>query len=292
MQQLIELKTRGFCLQKISCDDLPYRQEWETEGAPPFDLLSQSYTFLGAGSECFAFLSEDQTTVIKFFKLDLARPVYLHRGIFKEDYSAYAGTISTRSLPSLFQNSVKRWFGMREFRIQRSFNSIHLAYQTLREETGLVYLHLNPTTHLQKKLQIYDACGIAHTIDLDTTRFFLQKKALPLEKQLGIFQDENDHCKARASIDSLLEMITARCQKGFADRDVLDRNLGLIDTKAIEIDSGSFLPCPQMKDPLQTKQELFFATRELHWWLEHHYPEMAKYLEERIAQEIAPCANS
>ena len=297
LQQLIERQTRGFCIERIRAQDLPFHADWQT---PPLstetektvdELLSQSYTFLGAGSECFAFLSADESTVIKFFKLDLLRPVYIHRGIFLEDYSSYAGTLSDLSYAreesnSFFDKALKRLFGMREYRLLRTFTSLKLAYTQLKEEAGLLYLHLNPTEHLQRSLTLYDSCGIAHTIDLDTAKFFLQKKAVPIETHLAALKQEENHAAAKECIDSLLQLILVRCTKGFADRDIVDRNLGFIGTQAIEIDSGSFLENERMREPFVYRQELFYGTLELKSWLQEEYPELLPYLEETVTERI------
>lgn len=297
LQQLIELKTRGFCLQKIQADDLPFQTRWETaplslaqEGEIDA-LLSQPYTLIGSGSECFAFASADGKAVIKFFKLDHARPVYFQKGLFLEDHSALAGTLSDHpltkvTLPSVMQKWMKRFLGIREFRIQRTFSSIKLAYDALQEETGLLYLHLNPTSHLGKTLALYDASGIRHEIDLDTARFFLQKRAVPLEKHLAKLKRQNADELAKASIDSLIHMILSRCKKGYSDRDILNRNLGFIGTQAIEIDSGSFQKNPRMQESWIYKQEIFYATLELKSWLKKNYPEMVGYLEQKVTEQI------
>lgn len=297
LEQLIELKTHGFCLQRILADDLPFQAKWETaplssQGQEEVDaLLSQPYHMIGAGSECFAFASEDGKAVIKFFKLDRARPVYLHRGVFLEDRSEYAGTLSNHSLtrwilPSPFDQRLKRFLGIREFRLERTFSSIHLAYENLKEETGLIYLHLNPTEHLKKTLTIYDACGIAHSVDLDSSKFFLQKRAVPMERHFAALQKKGSHEEAKASIDSLIRLLKDRCTKGFADRDIVNRNFGYIGSQAIEIDSGSFRKNPKMREPWIYKQELFYATLELKFWLKKNYPEMVSYLENRVTEEI------
>jgi hypothetical protein len=297
LQQLIELRTRGFCLQKILADDLPFQAKWQTpalsieEERDVNALLSQSYRMIGAGSECFAFVSEDKKAVIKFFKLDHARPVYLHQGIFIEDHSKLAGTLSNHpltrlKLPSVMNQWLKRCLGMREFRIQRTFNSLKLAHDELKEQTGLIYLHLNPTDHLRRELTIYDACGIPHKVELDKAKFFLQKCATPLSAHFAALKAREACEDAKKSIDSLIGLILLRCQKGFSDRDFINRNLGYIGNQAIEIDSGSFLKNPRMQQPWIYKQELFYATLELKNWLRKNYPEMASYLEDRVTEEI------
>jgi hypothetical protein len=294
VQQLIELQTKGFCLQKIFATDLPARPEWET---PPLSskehqkidaLLSQRYRLIGSGSECFAFLSEDGKTVIKLFKLDIMRPVFLHRGLFEQDHSAHAGTLSTFSPPSF--RPLARLLGMREFRLKRTFSSIKMSFDSLKEETGLIYLHLNPSTEWQKTLTLIDGSGICHTIDIDTTLFFLQKGAFPLENHLEQHIAEGRIKEAQQCLDSYLELILSRCQKGFSDRDVFIKNYGVVENRVIEIDSGSFIPHPPMSTPSNQAQELFFATRELSHWLQKRNPLLFQYLEQHVESLIESTA--
>lgn len=277
--QLIEMKTRGFSVQKIQADDIADRLEWEGPAATDelSKILSQPFRLIGAGSECFAFISEDGTAVIKFFKLYQMRPVYFHKGFIFEDHSAYDGSVTNRKSPDW----LKRFHGIREFRIQRTFNSIKLAYDELKEETGLIYLHLNTTDDLHRNIALYDANEIRHEIDADASRFYIQKTAALFDPHFKTLQKEGRHTEAKASIDSLLQLIINRCQKGIADRDVYAKNLGFIGTRAIEIDTGSF-----HKEPCVWQQELFFSTLELKKWCSKNYPEMASYLESRVLEEI------
>ncbi len=297
LEQLIELKTHGFCLQRILADDLPFQAKWQTaplsseEQAEVNALLSQPYQMIGAGSECFAFASVDGKAVIKFFKLDRTRPVYIHRGVFLEDHSGHAGTLSNHpltrlALPSPLDQRLKRFLGIREFRLERTFSSIHLAYENLKEESGLIYLHLNPTDHFHKTLTLYDACGIAHCVDLDSSKFFLQKRAVPMERHFASLKEKGSDEEAKLSINSLISMLKNRCKKGFSDRDIVNRNFGYIGIQAIEIDSGSFRKNPKMRQSWIYKQELFYATLELKFWLKKNYPEMVNYLESRVTEEI------
>ncbi len=298
LEQLIEKQTRGFYLQKILEHDLPTREEWQVAPLSAFEqhelmqTLQQPFTFLGAGSECFAFLSADGKKVIKFFKLDSLRPVYLMRGVFFEDYSKWAETLNPLNpriadLPLWLQKTIKRIRGIRAFRICRTFNSLKTSYTHLKEETALLYLHLNPTDTLHTSLTLYDPNGIAHTVDLDTTRFYVQERATPLIEHFLHLKEKNDLSGAHKSIDSLFDLIIQRCCKGFQDRDPYIKNFGFIQERAVEIDTGSFTPCLAMKKAHNYKQELFFITLELREWAERNYPVILPYLLKRLSQEIS-----
>jgi len=270
LQQLIEKKTHGFYLQKIFATDIP--SSWQTlpPDADVLKRLDQPYYFLGAGSECFAFFSADGKSVIKFFKLDKLRPVYLLRGLFIEDHSDWAEESSF--------SFVKRVLGMRAFRIQRTFNSLKLSHDYLKEETGILYLHLNLQNIVDKKFTLYDPCGIAHTIDLNQTHFYIQESATSLTEHLLSLKEKGEWEEACRSIDSLCALIVQRAKKGFADRDPRIKNFGFIGQRALEIDTGSFIPAMQMKEPQSCRQELFYATRELDEWAQKNYPDLAIYL--------------
>lgn len=297
IKQWIEVTTKGFCLQKIFADDLPPNPDWDVTPlsscafAELKTALNQPFRLLGSGSECFAFLSADGTTVIKFFKLDHARPVYFLKGLIREDHSAYAGSLSNHwllkmPLISPFTSWRDRLLGIREFRITRTFSSLKLAFDELQEETGIVYLHLNPTKNFQQTITLIDANGYQHQVELDTTRFLVQQCATPLETHLSALITKNDLAQAQRSIDSLFELILNRCQKGFADRDFINRNIGYIGNQAIEIDLGSFHKDPAMKKAWAYKRELFFATLELKEWLKSHSPELLSYYDKRLNELI------
>jgi hypothetical protein len=273
LQQLIEKQTHGFYLQKILAHDIASRKEWQNL-PPSIDVLTrldQPYYFLGAGSECYAFLSADGKSVIKFFKLDKLRPVYLLRGLFLEDYSAFAKESSCFAF-------IKRILGMRAFRIQRTFNSLKLSHDYLKEETGILYLHLSAGDLIDKKCTLYDPCGIAHTIDLNQTHFYLQECATTLTQHFLILKEKGGWEEACRCVDSLCELIVQRALKGFADRDPRIKNFGFIGQRALEIDAGSFIPSIQMREPQSCRQELFYATRELDEWAQKNYPDLASYL--------------
>jgi hypothetical protein len=296
LQQIIELKTRGFYLQKILSDDLALHPTWDipalscSEEKAVVELLDQPFTFLGSGSECFAFLSQDKKSVIKFFKLDYLRPIYFFRGLFTEDHSKNAGTLSSvyarLSLPSSLDRLAKRILGMREYRIARTFNSVKLSYDNLKEETGLIYLHLNPTSSFHKKLILHDPNGIAQEVDLDTSRFYIQTYATPLEKHLLALKENQQQQRAEQCITSLCDLILKRCRKGFADRDPYNKNFGFIADRAIEIDTGSFIPHLQMKEARFYKQELLFIGLGLKKWAQDHYPALLAHIDSLLLEEI------
>ena len=292
LKQFCEKKTLGFCLQKIQASDLPHNPEWEV---PPLaekelsnisTLLNQPYRLIGYGSECFAFESQDGTTIIKLYILSLGRYMYFKRGLLVEDHQELAGSISRHPLLSLplagkYDVWRKKVLGLREYRLNRTFISTCLAFKELKEETGLIYVHLNDTDSFKNRLKITDKLGIAYEIDLDKAKFSIQKKATPLKKYLKRSINTGNSQAIKDCLDSFLQFIVKRCEKGYSDRDILMQNFGMLNDQLIEIDVGSFSHMSSSQKNRALKKELFFATRELHKWLEEHAPAYCVYLNEQ-----------
>ena len=295
LQKLCELNTRGFSLQRILDHDLPSQAAWQTAPLEAKELqeiatlLDQPYHLLGSGGECFAFVSQDQKFVIKFYKLNLGRFMYLRHGLLKMDHGKDAGTISNHwlaqaALPSFLDIARKRILGMREHRLKRLFKSTMLAYEELKQETALLYVHLNQTEHFKKPLILIDSMGNSHHIDPNTTKFVIQCKAQPLLDRLHHLMQEGQIEAAKKSIDSFLDLIVQRCKKGFADRDIYMRNFGFVADRAMEIDIGPFVKDPQMQGNNNIKKELFFASSELRAYLaKNNYPQLLAHLEQSLS---------
>ncbi len=293
VHEFCDTRTDGFCLQKILGKDIPQNKSWDVsslvESEDIHKRLSQPYHFLGMGSECFTFLSEDKQTVIKFFKLDQMRFVYFKRAWSREDHSDLSHASNQHWLhkmpcPSFLQNYRDRILGIRYFRILNTFTSSKIAWDHFKEETGLIYLHLNPTDDLHKTLTIYDKLGIRHEVDLDTTHFLLQQRADLVEETFKKLHKQGSEEQAKECIDSLIHLIVSRCQKGIFDRDpIIEQNFGFIGNKAIEIDVGSFSLNPEVQKKAMILQTLHAEILPLQTWLkEKRYVYLENYLQERL----------
>ncbi len=261
-------QTKGFRDHRIA-SELESRPEWEFPITPEqlrkvAPLLFQDYFFLGHGAQCYAFLSADKSTVLKVFKYPRFRPL-----------------LNAIGMPDLIpKQGLERMVSL--------FESLKIAYEELRIETGLIYLHLNQTDVFHQKVRVWDRIGVAHTLDLDTTQFLLQHKAqLAPEKFLQLRRagnlDEAKHC-----VDALLSHHKLCCTKGIVDRDpVLERNFGFVGDKAIEVDLGSYVKDPFTTTAAGMKKQLFFATLDFKQWMEKNYPELKDYLEEKISAILA-----
>jgi hypothetical protein len=173
----------------------------------------------------------------------------------------------------------------RERRCEKSFSSYKIAYDHLKEETGIVYIHLNKTPEFSRPLVLIDNLGNRNWIDLNEIEFILQKKADTFFTTLSKHIHAGDEQKAKECLDSILILIVNRSNKGIADKDpVVWRNFGFIGDRAVEIDVGSFVEDCHASKPYWLKNELFYETLEVRKWLQKKNPELYRYFDGQITQ--------
>lgn len=264
-------QTDGFTLLKIQ-SQLTFDPRWETT-PPKTDLsalLKQKFKYLNSGGQCYAFISEDEKLVIKFFKHHLRRVPWL---------------IDHLPLPAKYAALREKQRQNRSQKLLRDFNSYKLSYEELPDETGLIYVHLNKTHNLGLKLTIVDKLNIQHQLELDGLEFVVQKRA---ELAMVHFQrliDEQKTDEAKEAIDSLISIIVSRCQKGIYDEDPkLHRNLGFVGARAILIDVGRLRKDANRMSPDVYAGDVAMITEDLKTWLQKRSPELAVYLEEKVKE--------
>lgn len=265
--------TGGFTIANIT-SDFAYNPDWEVRlltqaETIEFDTaLNQPYSYLGKGCQAYVFESEDHKYVIKFFKYQRYRLT---------PWLAYAP-----ALPAIQQYKKekleKKWFKLDGF-----VKSWKIAFEHLKDETGLVFVHLNKTHDLQKTIFITDKIGRQHTVNLDEMEFCIQRRADMLCSTLLRYKEAEDLVKAQQLIDQLLNLIVSEYHRGLADNDhALMQNTGVAEGKPIHIDVGQFVLNDKIKDPAVYNQELYTKTYKFKVWLREAYPEAADYLEMQL----------
>lgn len=160
-------------------------------------IFDQKFFYLGKGCQFYVFESADHKYVIKFLK---------HKHLW----------------PSLIKSQDER--------IKTLFSSIRIAYTHLKEETGLIAIHLEKRKVRDKPIIIVDKLGFEHELDLNKTEFVIQKRASPSKNVLT-----EDKIK-------IILALTERCiEKGIEDQDKATvQNIGFIDDVPIFLDIGQF----------------------------------------------------
>lgn len=266
-------QTDGFSVARIH-SELSFNPAWEVDPLS-FDqeqtlctVLNQKFRYLGCGGQCFAFVSEDDKWVIKFFK---------HR--FRKPFSYFYHA----SLPMWIDRVRERKLHKALFKLNRDFTSYKIAYEDLREESGLLYIHLNKNEVNFPTLTIVDKIGISHKICLSEVEFVVQKKAELAYDHIGALMKNNDLSGARAALHSILQTLILRCQRGIYDEDPpIHRNLGFVDAQPIFIDVGRFRRDESRKNPEIYKKDLTLITKRLRRWLEENYPPLTTLLDEEL----------
>jgi hypothetical protein len=271
--RLCEKQTEGFTILGISSPFLP-ENAWETPALTAeeqIDLekrLSQPYRFLASGGQAFAFLSDDGETVIKFFRQ------------YRRTISPWLEPIL--SLPGLEKVKAKKSAYKRE-KLERDFTSCKIAIEKLKEECGMVFVHLNKTKTLGKRLTLVDKLGISHTINLDDFEFIVQRRAELAYHHLEGLVAKGEISVAQAAVKSMVHAIVSRCKKGVLDEDPrLHENMGFLDGHPVFIDVGRFRTDPQRKQEAFYKRDAHESTIRFRRWLLKHHPALAPALEEAL----------
>ena len=272
IERLSHFLTDGFKLANIS-SDLPYQKSWETKVSnQDFEesqkALFQPFHYLTSGSQSYVFISEDKKYVIKFFKHKRWRinPFY-----------------ASLPLPASWEKTRAHWMKKKQETVQDTFHSCKISYELFKNDTGVLFIHLNQSNHLQKTLIIKDQIGCTHKLNLDTLQFILQKNAIPTDKYLLTLRKNGQTDVAKKAIQDLLAFTKKRAELGYSDKDPhLIRNFGFIEGKAVEIDVGGFHKDPKKDFNYYCTHEIVKIQDKLLPWIEKNYPEITSFTQKQI----------
>lgn len=236
-------QTGGFTVLRIT-SSLPFHPEWEVGhdlGREQLQaLFAQPYSFLSKGAQTFAFASADGKYVVKFFKHDHLKK----NGKLIKDFTSYI-----------------------------------IAYKLLKQETGLLYLHLNTTAQMGLSLDLIDRLGIHHHIPLDNYTFLVQKRASGSYETVRRWVEAGQIEEAKRAISSLVRVLKTRSERGIYDKDPdINTNFGFVEEEAVQIDVGRFR---LRKEPLD-RGELLRITDNFHQYLMTVCPQLDAHLQEEL----------
>lgn len=201
-------------LSEMISSSLRPRPEWVISDPAPHGILSQKFTFLGEGAQAMAFQSEDEKYVLKLFKMRKFTPSWTDQ---------LCPHVVRRRLRNL------HWV----------FNGYRNAYQDLRQDTGLVWIHLAKTTDLHQTLTLLDRDGKEHHIDADSTEFVIQEKAELIFDRLSRLRQAGKTSELEKAIASVHALVQHRIDMGYADRDyAVTNNYGFVGNRPIQLDIG------------------------------------------------------
>jgi hypothetical protein len=177
-------------------------------------ILSQPFTFFGEGAQAIAFQSKDEKYVLKLFKM-------------------------RRFTPSVLDQLCPHVVRRRLRNLHWVFNGYKNAYEDLRKETGVVWIHLAKTNDMNQKLTLIDQEGRLHYLDADETEFVVQEKAELLFHRLERLAHDGKLAEVEKAIQSVCMLVQHRIDKGYADRDkAVSNNYGFVGDRPIQLDVG------------------------------------------------------
>ena len=226
--------------------------------------IQQTFHYIGRGRQCFAFESADGKYVLKFPRTDI-----------------YSTPFWARALPfKSYREKLEAAHKEREEFIRESFK---ISFEDLKEETGLLAVHLGQTEPDLQKLTVVDAAGATHKLPLYKTSFVLQYKHPLLMRSFALALENNDRSKAEKIIDALVDVVASRAKLGILNRDrSFLRNYGFDGKKAYQIDIGSFFRTKNLSVDAVYQKSIRDSMDPVQEWLKDNEPEMLPYLNQKL----------
>lgn len=223
-------------------------------------ILQKTFHYLGRGRQCFAFASEDGKYVLKFPRTDI-----------------YSTPLWAKVLPvKAYRDRLEKAHKKREEFIRESFK---ISFDSLKEETGLIAVHLGQTEPSKTLLKVVDASGSTHHLPLYKTSFVLQHKHPLLMKEYI----QADAKQKEKILDALIAAVTRRAELGILNRDrSFLRNYGFDGEKAYQIDIGSFFRNPVLTQEATFQKSVRDSMDPVQEWLKENDPEMLVYLNKKL----------
>lgn len=223
-------------------------------------ILTQPFHYLAQGTQMVAYESEDKTVVLKLFN-----PM---RPLKKEWYKEWA----LWKHYSSFKWISRAWLKQKE-RLFKLFERHKIAYELLKEETGLLYVHLFPSAQVTHYLHVTDQNGKNHILPLEKTPFVLQKKAILVPAYLQKLLEQGEIEKAHLALHRLETLLAKRARLGITDRiQTMHNNYGFVGDQPIQLDVGRIHLSEEIQaDPKQEKERL---QHNLHVWVAAQFPQL------------------
>ena len=218
---------------------IPYRAEWaikpleEPDISKVTEILQQPFSYLNEGGQAYAFASADQKYVLKLFKFKRFRP-----------------SLSVSLLPPIFPFKAyrERHITKRYNKLLTAFNSYKIAYESLRQESGLIFVQLN-YAHAPQIITLIDKSKRKISVDLANISYILQEKGEMFSHVLTRILNRGDRQVAQQRISQLFDLYLSEYNKGIYDLDLgVVHNIGFIEDKIFHLDAGKLIHDERIKD--------------------------------------------
>jgi len=256
--------------------DIPHKQEWEiaplgkNSQEAVNTILGQKFTYFAKGARCLAFLSEDDQYVIKFFKFRYYQPHW-----------------TVRYFPSIFPFDYFKKKKEHKVSLSTVLTGHKNAYEKDPAGTGVVFVHLNPKSCGLPHLLVEDKDGSAYTIDLNQTRFVLQRRGCELSDLLDQLLRNNEIDQATKALSQVIALYISQFRRGLYDLGRgLVRNNGFADGAPIHFDVGKLTIDERALDPAFQQQILKELVKNVENWLKKTHPEYCEVMIQALYEKI------
>jgi hypothetical protein len=235
------------------------------------EILKQKFSYLGCGKQMTAYESEDRCYVIKFFN---------PRSVLDENWFH-------RPTKLIRFNSLKwiwRVYFQQKDRLERYFYRYELSFKDLKDETALLYVHLDAGTALPQTIAVESKEGVLYHLNATTHPFVLQKKVEMTMTRIDRLMNTGKVEEAKESVRQIFALFHARAKKGYKDKlQYIHKNYGFIGDKAIQFDTGRIrMDKAVLENP---KKELERVVSNIKPALAA-YPELVETLEESLVKSL------
>lgn len=265
--------TDGFSIANISSDhmddprwEIPPLSDSETQEVQK--ALSQDYHYLGKGHQAYVFESADSNYVIKFLKFQK----YRHHPI-----------VRALPVPPPFSHTLEKQALHKIDKRDALFASWKIAFTKLKDETQVIFIHINREQPFGKNLTLYNKVGIPYRLNLGDYVFMLQRKAEMFSDVLAHHQKNGDVRSSKELLDGLIALYQSEYNQGLFEEDrYIVRNTGVLANKPIQIDTGRLRENEDYKDSDKQKQAILWKTSLLQAWLDENYPDLGRYFKQQL----------
>ncbi len=257
--------------------ELPFEAPWQAYSLTPeerqqlTEILKQKFSYIGKGAQCYAFASDDQQYVLKFFKFKHLKPNPI-----------------IDLLPSItpFKGFKQSCVERKKRKLISVFNGYDLAYRENRQGTELLYLHLLSTNDLHLQATIVDKMGFERQIHLDDVVFLIQRKGEPLDSRLNTLLKQNRVQEAEQAFASILAMYISEYKRGMIDLDHgVMHNTGFIGDHPFHLDVGKLSKDERVKQVEGYKKDLEHVVWRMSMWVKASYPQYDSEFATFLAKE-------
>lgn len=222
----------------------------------------QRYRFLGEGAHSFVFESQDGRYVLKLFRAAHKKP---QKKWLRE------GPLFNFLIPTAKkQGSKDKW----QTKFQECSARYVTAYDRMKEESGLLFLHFGESESLNVQLALEGPSGKIVHLELDKLPFIVQTKGELVPSRLASHIKRGDIQAAKHALTTLRQMLEARARKGITDeRQCFGINFAFCGERALQIDVGKI--AYDQKLTRSPDAEIQRVRANLQNWTQKHFPELA-----------------